>query len=636
VVTPKHIPPSHYLPDPTMGDLDKSQSALADEQQFIEYARMPTLSNNNNAKIQNPLKGIPKEELRAQVERFVSENGLSEHLDFLIKGALVAQAPTDFYNLTEIDGREREALHDEVSRKWHQPRALWFTIVVCSIGAAVQGWDQTGSNGANLSFPKAFGIGSNSSHDQWIVGLINAAPTIAMALIGCWLSDPINNLVGRRGAIFIAGCFSLCSCLGSAFTQDWPQLFTCRLLLGIGMGVKSSTTSVYASENAPAQIRGALAMTWQLYVAFGIFLGFSANLAVVNTGPIAWRLQLGSAFIPAIPLLCFVLFCPESPRWYIKKGRYADAFKSLCKLRFTKVQAARDLYIMYVQYTQEKEIISKGGRTWKRFGQLFTIPRLRRANTAASIVMLSQQMCGINIISFYSSSVFMDAGVSEKNALWASWGFGLTTFLFAIPALRTIDSFGRRPLLLATFPHMAWTLLAAGFCFWAPAGSRLAPMALFIFLFAAIYAPGEGPVCYPYAAEVFPLSHRELGMAWAVSINALGSAVLSLTFPWMRIAFTPTGAFGFYCGLNIVAFIMIFLWVPETKELTLEELDYVFAVPFTKFTKYQVNKYIPYFYRRWILWQRDARLPPLYDLSETRVVSYGGREIHPGAKLSDV
>ncbi|KAJ5114814.1 sugar transporter [Penicillium alfredii] len=283
-------------------------------------------------------------------------------------------------------------------------------------------------------------------------------------------------------------------------------------------------------------------MTWQLYVTFGIFLGFSANLAVVNTG-----------IIKILPFSSFLETSCSSPRWLIKKGRYEEAFRSLCKLRFTELQAARDLYATHVQFVQEKSIIAKGENPLSRFRQLFAVPRIRRANLAAST-----------------------------------------------------------------------TLLAAGFCFWIPgdtgSSGRLAPLALFIFLFAAIYTPGEGP---------------------AVFVNALGSTILSLTFPWMRIAFTPTGAFGFYCGLNIVAFFMIFFWVPETKELTLEELDYVFAVPIAKFMKYQVKVAFPYFCERWILWRKDAKLSPLYDFSETRVVTYGhvshsDADPHPGIKIDDV
>lgn len=104
--------------------------------------------------------------------------------------------------------------------------------------------------------------------------------------------------------------------------------------------------------------------------------------------------------------------------------------------------------------------------------------------------------CGINIIAFYSSSIFTEAGASVTSSLFASWGFGLVNFVFAWPAIWTIDTYGRRTLLLFTFPQMAWTLLAAGFCFWIPESSRahLGMIALFVFLFAAFYSPGEGPV----------------------------------------------------------------------------------------------------------------------------------------------
>jgi MFS family permease len=163
----------------------------------------------------------------------------------------------------------------------------------------------------------------------------------------------------------------------------------------------------------------------------------------------------------------------------------------------------------------------------------------------------------------------------------------LVNFVFAWPAIWTIDTFGRRSLLLFTFPQMAWTLLAAGLCYLIPDSStaHLGMVALFIYLvsricaswgivltegqFAAFYSPGEGPVPFTYSAEVFPLSHREVGMAWAVATCLFWAAVLSITFPRMLAAMTPVGAFGFYAGLNIIALIMIFLWLPETKQRTL-------------------------------------------------------------------
>lgn len=136
-----------------------------------------------------------------------------------------------------------------------------------------------------------------------------------------------------------------------------------------------------------------LVMSWQMWTAFGIFLGFCANLAVYNVGDIAWRLQLGSAFIPAVPLVVGIYFCPESPRWLMKKGRYAEAFKSLCRLRNTELQAARDLYYVHAQLLVEADIIGTSNYV-TRFIELFTIPRVRRATLASFVVMLAQQMCG--------------------------------------------------------------------------------------------------------------------------------------------------------------------------------------------------------------------------------------------------
>ncbi|KAJ7497103.1 hypothetical protein FB451DRAFT_1210063 [Mycena latifolia] len=488
-------------------------------------------------------------------------------------------------------------------------------------------WDQTGSNGANLSFPQEFGIddtgtGPTAARNQWIIGVINSAPYMSSALVGCWLTDPLNNYFGRRGAIFFCAIFCTVSVIGSGFTQTWQQLLVCRLLLGLGMGPKASTVPVYAAENTPASIRGGLVMSWQMWTAFGIFLGFTANIILYRVGTIAWRLTLGSAFLPAIPLLIGVYFCPESPRWLMKKGRYHEAYVSFKRLRNTELQAARDLYYVHRQLMEEFAVL-RGSTYVSRFTELFTIPRVRRATLASFVVMIAQQVCGINIIAFYSSTIFLQANYSIRDSLLASWGFGLVNFLFAFPAVWTIDTFGRRNLLLFTFPNMAWSLLAAGLCFLIPQSNsaRVPLIALFIFIFAAFYSPGEGPVPFTYSAEVFPLTHREMGMSFAVATCLFFASVLGLTFPRILASFGAVGAFGFYAGLNVVAFVMIFLCLPETKQRTLEELDHVFAVPTSKHISYQVNTFLPYFFKRWVFMNKKATLEELYNFEEVESIT---------------
>jgi len=214
--------------------------------------------------------------------------------------------------------------------------------------------------------------------------------------------------------------------------------------------------------------------------------------------------------------------------------------------------------------------------------------------------------------------VFNNAGASAKVALLASFGFGLINFVFAWPAVWTIDTFGRRGLLLFTFPNMCWTLLVAGMCNFIPESSKahLGLVILFVYIYDAFYSPGEGPVPFTYSAEVFPLSHREIGMSWAVATNNFWATVVSITFPRQLIAFGVEGAFGFYAGMNILALIMIFLFLPETKQRTLEELDYVFGVPTRTHAKYQLFKVLPWWIRRYIFFRKGAECPELYKFED--------------------
>ncbi|ROW10721.1 hypothetical protein VPNG_05100 [Cytospora leucostoma] len=520
--------------------------------------------HNVNARILNPLNGLTKGELRSQVTAFCQDYGFEEKEEVFYRGALAAQHHDSYEDIEELTPEDKILLRREVTHKWHLPRQLYFTIGLCSLGSAIQGWDNTGANGANLSFPLEFGIEDN----QWLIGVINSAPTI-FGLLSAWAADPINNAIGRRGTIFLTGLFCVFPVLAQAFTQNWWGLLLCRLFMGLGMGVKISTIPVFSAEVAPAAIRGGLVTSFQLWVAFGILVGFCSNLIFYRIGPLAWRFQLAAAFVPAIPVLILVWFCPESPRWLMKKKRYQESFASFCKLRNSEMQAARDLYYAHRQVAEEHRAFA-GVSLGTRVKELFTVPRIRRATVASAWIVISQQFSGINIMAFYSSTIFQNAGYSTRDTLLASLGFGAVTFVFAFPAVYTMDTFGRRNLLLLTFPNMAICLLAAGLCFLLPStsGARTPLIALFVYLFSALYGPdllGIGPMPSIYFSEAFPLSHREIGAAFTICVNnAVGSA-LGLTFPSLLARIGATGAFGFYAGLNILAWVVIFFIIPETK-----------------------------------------------------------------------
>ncbi|KAJ6628160.1 hypothetical protein B0H10DRAFT_1991661 [Mycena sp. CBHHK59/15] len=573
-----------------------------------------------NAKLANPLRGIPREQLMRDVDQFAEEKGLKHLAAELRKGALVAQDPLAFESIDILDEDEKYHLRREITHKYSQTPALYYMVVMSSLAAAVQGMDEAVINGAQIIYPAQFGIGSTSQHDTWLVGLVNSAPYLCCAFIGCWLTDPLNKAFGRKKTIFITCLISFLTCLWSSFTNTWWHLFIARFFLGFGIGPKSATVPVYSAECSPAAIRGALVMMWQMWTAFGIMLGDLLDVAFYfvpdqsGIKGLNWRLMLGSAGIPALIVCCQVLFAPESPRWLIGRGRYQEAFNELSRLRFSPVQAARDLYYIHVLLEAEAQIISGRNRLW----EMVSIARNRNAAIASFIVMFGQQFCGVNVIAYYSSTVFFQSGFSRIASLLSSFGFGLINFLFAFPAVFTIDTFGRRNLLLFTFPFMAICLLITGFSFWSPTPKgQLAGVSIGIYMFGIFYSPGEGPVPFTYSAEAFPLYIRDLGMSFATATTWFFNFVLSITFPSLLAAFKPQGAFGFYAAWCCVLWVLILLFVRETKGRTLEELDQVFSLPMRDHAAYGLRQ-VPYGIRKFVL-RQDVKAENLYELDDESI-----------------
>ncbi|CAI7597749.1 unnamed protein product [Penicillium pancosmium] len=606
----------------------------APREKFVPQRTLGTAAErarrNLNAKLSNPLAGYSHSELRKQGRAFAMMHEMGDESDIRAfeLGAVLAQSPERFENVTGLTPQEKEILRHEFTHRWSQPWKMYAVIALCSLSAAVQGMDETVVNGAQIWYKHQFGIATEARRDTWLVGLVNAAPYLCCAFVGCWLTVPFNHWFGRRGTIFITCCFSAIACLWQGFVNTWWSMFVARFALGFGIGPKSATVPIYAAETAPPAIRGALVMQWQMWTAFGIMLGYAADLIFYKVAdPVGivgmnWRLMMASAMFPALVVCCFVFACPESPRWYMSKKQYYRAYESICTLRHHKIQAARDLYYMHTLLEAENSM--KLGQ--HKLLELITVPRNRRAMLASEIVMFMQQFCGVNVIAYYSSEIFLEANFSPAAALAASFGWGVINWLFAIPAVYTIDTFGRRNLLLTTFPLMALAMFFTGFSFWIPETSHAARtgcIALGTYLFGVVYSPGEGPVPFTYSAEAYPLYVRSYGMALATATTWFFNFVLGVTWPSLRNAFTAQGGFAWYAGWCIVGWWLVLLFMPETKNKTLEELDQVFSVP-TRFHAQYGLRQIPYFFKRY-LFRKDVRPEILYereDAGPTQDVGY--------------
>ncbi|KAI2642101.1 hypothetical protein GGS21DRAFT_290858 [Xylaria nigripes] len=555
-----------------------------------------------SAKLENPLAGLSPDQLAQLGEEFCTKHGITgeEDVRAFRLGAMISGDMNRYDSIDGLESHERTVLDQETTHRWRNPPMLYAVITICSLCAAVQGMDETVVNGAQIFYKKQFGIGDSASQrDSWLLGFVNSAPYIGCAFLGCWLTEPMNNKFGRRGTVFISCFISAAACFWQAFTNTWWHMFLARLFLGLGIGPKSATTPILAAECSPPKLRGALVMQWQMWTAFGILIGYVADLAFYEVPDLSgivglnWRLMMGSALIPAVIVVILVYFTPESPRWYLTKNRYADAYKAILQLRYEKVQAARDLFYMDALIQVERETMHIEQNKAK---EIVSIRRNRNAALASEIVMFMQQFCGVNAIAYYSTQIFIESLASDpnnpsdsatKSSLGASLGFGAVNFLFAIPAFYTIDTFGRRKLLLVTFPLMSLFLFYTGFSFYIPPGTaRLANVALGIYLFGVVYSPGEGPVPFTYSAEAYPLYIRSFGMSLATATTWFFNAVVSITWPALTQAWSNAGAFAWYAAWNIAGFLLVLFFLPETKEKTLEELDAVFDVPLRSIMRY--------------------------------------------------
>ncbi|KAK8136036.1 metabolite transport protein YwtG [Apiospora sp. TS-2023a] len=582
----------------------------------------PQVSHRNEASLgtllNNPLTGMSRDEVIADVEGFIQERGLTEHREDFIKGALVAQVTNQDYafeQIKELREDEKNLLRREITHRWSQPFMLYFLCTLCAGSAIVQGMDQSAVNAAQDFYFNELNITRSE-----IQGLVNGAPYLCSALLGCWSNPVLNKYLGRRGTIFWSCFMSVITGFWMAAADSWYNLLVARFFLGFAVGAKSSTTPVYSAESTPKTIRGALTMMWQMWTAFGIALGTIMGVAfskvTIFGEETQWRWIMASTSVPPLIVMLQVYFCPESPRWYMEKGQYTKAFDSISRLRFSRVQAARDMY--YAHKLLQIEESQRAGRKWTDF---FTVRRNRRAAQSSWFVMFMQQFCGVNVIVYYSMNMFQRANYTRDEALLFTMGTGLVNWIFAIPAIYTIDTFGRRNLLLVTYPLMAIFMYWTGFSFLIsdpdpanPSQFKLAMVATGLFVFMACYSPGSGPVPFTYSAEAFPLHIRDIGMCSATAVTWGFNFIIS--FSWLPLvdAFGDTGAFCYYGTWNLIGWVFCYFFLPETKNLTLEELDAVFEVRNRDHAAYYLKK-LPWYFKKFVLFQDPAPMPPLYQMN---------------------
>ncbi|VTT68304.1 unnamed protein product [Fusarium fujikuroi] len=554
------------------------------------------------------------------------------------KGSPDSGGTTD--TVIPLSAAEKRALINEIDHSFSE-NGMWMVIFTVSLSAFLQGFVQSSQNGANLFADQWLKSQKHTVNSQFAYA--NAAVYFSAAVIGCPLAAPMSSLFGRRGVIIVASFLIFAASVGSACItlndNAWLSLRSIRLIGGVGMGLKATSTPILAAETAVGSWRGSSVLLWQLWVSFGIMMSFIVNICLnqIDDKNLKLRLILASPAVFALMLMYTVAKCPESFRYYLMPGsrKYSPekAYASLLRLRNTKVGHNTSTHpfwltpsfpfttctveqhlIQAVTATSSQRLAAPKPRTLvvgavshyvRQYWKILKVHRLRNAAITTGIVALSQQLSGINLMAFYGGTTLV--GISPGNqptedqiskAMLYNLIFGLSNFLFCLPAIHSIDVLGRRRVLLFTIPGMALTLMAAAISFnTANEDVRNGLVAFWIYFHTVFYSPGMGPVPFVLASESFPLAFRDTGASLAISINLLFAGLLAWLQPLLVTGIRFGGTLGVFAGLNVVAFALIFLLMEETSGVPLESLGSVFDQSKKDLIHFQLFKFLPWFGR---------------------------------------
>ena len=396
----------------------------------------------------------------------------------------------------------------------------------------------------------------------------NAATEIATSalLLGCLLgaagASLIGDRFGRRKSLLLTAVVFAGSTIMAALSGSVTMFSVGRLAGGLAIGLSSVLTPVYIAEIAPARYRGTLVSMNQLAIVVGILIAYLVSWSLAGLGVNSWRWMLGVAVVPSLVFFFGLLGVPESPRWLISHQQRDKGRQVLT--RFLGAAEAD------TQLAQMEHAAAGEQGSWR---EVFARPMRRPLTIALGLAILCQ-ITGVNAVLYYGSILFSEhfRGQTTNSALLTSVIIGCANLISTLVAMRFLDRWGRRPMLLTAAGGMAVSLAilvfafhSAGLSTWIVLGS--------IISYTAFFAFGMGPVPWVVISEIFPNKIR--GRAASVATSALWTGTLLVTFTFLSLirALGVSGTFAIYAILSACSFVFIWSVVPETRNKTLEEIQ---------------------------------------------------------------
>ena len=433
-------------------------------------------------------------------------------------------------------------------------RLMYFSTFAAALAGFLFGFDTIVISGAEQSIQELWNL-SDLFHGTFITSM-----ALWGTVIGALFGGVPCDRFGRRRTLFWIGIFYLLSALGSALAPN-PYLFSAsRLIGGLGVGASSVAVPVYIAEITPASDRGKLGALYQFNIVFGILVAYISNYLIgLYFGEAAWRWMLGVETIPAAIFCAFVLGVPESPRWLVlQRQKNSEARELLQKLN--PGEQVEEILTAIKKSVREEIPLSK-----------FLSGSFRFPILLAFLVAFFNQMSGVNFVLYYAPRIFERAGIEAEAVLGASVPIGVVNLLFTLLGMYLIDNFGRKKLLyVGSFGYIA-SLSGVSWAFFS--GAQGAIVVVFVCAFIAAHAVGQGAVIWVFISEIFPNAVRDYGMSLGSGTHWVMAATITLLTPTILATFTGGQIFAFFAGMMVLQLLFVWLVMPETKGLTLEEME---------------------------------------------------------------
>lgn len=432
------------------------------------------------------------------------------------------------------------------------------STVVAALGGLLFGFDTAVISGTTGALTQTYHLTPR------LLG-ITVSSAIWGTVLGAMLAGFPGERYGRRDSLRGLAVLYLISGLGCAIAWNWNALVTFRFIGGLGIGGSSVLGPMYIAEIAPAKWRGRLVGVFQFNVVFGILLAYFSNyvIGLQQFGASEWRWDLGVTAIPAAVFFGMLFTIPRSPRWLAKKGRIAEA-RSVLQLTGDE-NFEHDLQEIVQSITVEQRQAAE-----KLFSRRYLFPIF----LAVTIGMFNQ-LSGINAILYYLNDIFSHAGFSRVSGNIQAVVVGATNLIFTILAMSIIDRVGRKTLLLIGSVGTALCLAGVARIFFT--GQHQDLLLWLLVGYIAFFGFSQGAVIWVYIAEVFPNNVRAKGQSLGSFSHWFMNALISGVFPLMA-ARSGAYPFVFFSVMMVVQFFVVLFVYPETKGLTLEEMQEKMAI----------------------------------------------------------